>query len=115
MDNKTSIKNRILNSYKVTYLSNGFVQDKHFISRDDWEIILKPIKKAIAMIEDENNGRQNHHSKLLKDSLKSMFGDYNNCYPIGCPLHLSLKTGILSLPKHQGGDHKISFKKSFLI
>lgn len=113
MDNniKQIIKTRILCSYNVTYLSNGFVQVKHIISRDDWEIILKPIKKAIAMIEDENNGRQNYHSKLLKDNLKSMFGDYNNCYPVGCPLYLSLKTGILSLPKHQGGDHKVHWKK----
>ena len=113
MDNniKQIIKTRILCSYNVTYLSNGFVQVKHIVSRDDWEIILKPIKKAIAMIEDENNGRQNYHSKLLKDNLKSMFDDYNNCYPVGCPLYLSLKTGILSLPKHQGGEHKVSWKK----
>jgi len=108
---KPIIKTRILSSYNVTYLSNGFVQVKHIISREDFETILKPIKKSITMIEDENNGRQNYHSKLLKESLKSMFGDFNNCYPVGCPLYSSIKTGILTLPKHQGGDHKVIWKK----
>jgi hypothetical protein len=105
------VSSRVLGCYKITYASNGFIQDKQLVSKENWDNILKPIKKAISIIEDDNKGKQNEQSKLLKESLKLMFGDYNICFPEGSPLHLSIKSGFISLPEHQGGDHKVSWKR----
>lgn len=108
---KHIVSSRVLGCYQITYASNGFIQDKQLISKDDWNNILKPIKNAISIIEDDNKGKQNKQSKLLKESLKLMFGDYNICFPEGSPLHLSIKSGFISLPEHQGGNHKVNWKR----
>jgi hypothetical protein len=108
---KHIVSSRVLAYYQVTYASNGFIQDKQLISKEDYDNILKPLKKAISIIEDDNKGKQNEQSRLIKESLKLMFGDYNICFPEGSPLHLSIKSGFISLPQHQGGDHKVSWKR----
>jgi hypothetical protein len=108
---KHSVSSRVLGYYQITYASNGFIQDKQLVSKEDWDNILKPIKKAISIIEDDNKGKQNEQSKMLKESLKIMFGDCNICFTEGSPLHLSIKSGLISLPEHQGGDHKVSWKR----
>jgi hypothetical protein len=108
---KHIVSSRVLGCYQITYASNGFIQDKQLVSKEDWDNILKPIKKAISIIEDDNKGKQNEQSRLLKESLKLMFGNYNICFPEGSPLHLSIKSGFLSLTEHQGGDHKVSWKR----
>jgi hypothetical protein len=107
---KHIVSSRVLGYYQITYASNGFIQDKQLVSKEDWDNILKPIKKAISIIEYDNKGKQNEQSKLLKESLKIMFGDYTICFPEGSPLHLSIKSGFISLSEHQGGDHKVSWK-----
>lgn len=93
------------------YESNGFIQIKGLVSDEDYINILKPIKKAINIIEDSNKGKPNRQSELLKQSLGIMFGDYNECMTQSSPMGLSLKSGIISLPKHQGGDHVVKWKK----
>lgn len=108
---KHSVNSRVLGFYRITYASNGFIQDKQLVSKEDWDNILKPIKKAISIIEDDNKREQNEQSKLLKESLKIMFGDYSICFPECSPLHLSIKSGFISLPEHQGGEHKVSWKR----
>lgn len=80
------------------------------MSRDDWDNIYKPINKIISILENDNGGKPNKQSVLLKEILKCMFGDYNTCFPEGSPLHESIKTGYISLPPNQGGDHKVSWK-----
>lgn len=101
---------RILGSYQITYANNGFAQEKHLVSEEDWNNILSPIKNAISIIEDDNNRKENEESRLLKSSLKVMFGDYNSCFIVGSPLHESIKTGVLSGGKYQG-DHNVSWVK----
>lgn len=102
---------RILGKYEITYERNGFTQIKQLISKDDYGTILKPLLKIITLIEDDNKGRENKESKLLKESLKLMFGNYKDCFVEGSAMHTSLKNGIISLPPQQGGDHKVSWKK----
>lgn len=102
-------KSRILKSYHIQYLANGFIQKKYLVSKDDWDNIIKPIKKAITIIEDDNKGKENIQSKLLKDSLKIMYGDYTKCFPEGSPFHDSIKTGYLELLAHQGGKHPVKW------
>jgi hypothetical protein len=41
-----------------------------------------------------------------------MFGNIDICFPVGGPLHKSIKTGYISLPPHQGGQHKVLWKKN---
>lgn len=106
-----SVNSRVLSLYEVTYASNDFKQIKSLITDEDYNIILKPIVKAINIIEDDNKGKPNTQSKLLKDSLKLMFGDYSNCIKQTSPLGNSIKTGILSLPPQQGGEHKVKWKR----
>jgi len=100
--------NRVLGYYEVTYHSDNITQKKQLIKKSDWDDILKPILKIISIIEDNNKGKQNDLSKSLKESLKIMFDDYNVCFPEGSPLHLSIKTGILSMGNF--GDYKVSWK-----
>jgi hypothetical protein len=107
------IKNsdRVLGVYEITYLENGFVQTKSLISEYNFNNILKPIKNAIKIIEDDNRGKENEQSQLLKQSLKLMFGDYNECFTEDSPMGKSIKTGIILLPPQQGGEHKVTWKR----
>lgn len=103
------MESRILGQYQVSY-TNGFIQDKNLIKRSDWEEILKPLKKVISIIEADNKDKENEESMLIKQSLKVMFGDYNNCFAEGNLLHQSMTTGFISLPENQGGNHKVTWK-----
>lgn len=110
---KHIVSGRVLGCYQITYASNGFIQDKTLISAENWDKILKPLKSAISIIEDDNKGKENEQSKLIKQSLKLMFGDYSICFKERSPLHESIKTGFISLPEAQGGNHKVSWKRVF--
>jgi hypothetical protein len=107
----SQVSSRVLCHYQITYASNGFIQDKTLISAENWNNILKPLKSVIEIIEDDNKGKENEQSKLIKQSLKLMFGDYSICFKEGSPLHKSIKTGFISLPEAQGGNHKVSWKE----
>ena len=106
-----SVNARVLSLYEVTYASNGFKQIKGIVTNEDYDTIIKPIAKAISIIEDDNKGKPNLQSKLLKDSLKIMFGDFENCIRQTSPLGESVKTGVLALPPQQGGDHKVTWRR----
>jgi hypothetical protein len=108
--NEYGINTRVLSLYEVTYVSDGIKQIKGLVTDEDYDTIIKPITKAINIIEDDNKGKPNTQSKLLKYSLKIMFGDYANCIKQTSPLGKSIKTGILCLPPQQGGDHKVTWK-----
>ena len=108
-----SVNTRVLSLYEVTYASNAFKQIKGLVTDEDYDTIIKPITKAISIIEDDNKGNPNRQSKLLKESLKLMFGDYANCIKQTSPLADSIKTGILSLPPPQGGDHKVTWRRLY--
>lgn len=102
---------RIIGSYKITYNNSGISQLKNLVSKDDWDNVLKPIKNAISIIEDDNKGRQNDQSKLLRESLKLMFGDIDVCFKEGSPMYESIKSGFITLPYQQGGSHKVTWEK----
>ena len=101
--------NRVIKVYNIQYLCNGFIQKKQLVSKEDWESIIKPIKKVISIIENDNRGKENIESKLLKESLKQMYGDYTICFPEGCPFHDSITSGYIELPIHQGGKHPVKW------
>lgn len=102
--------NRVIAEYQVTY-ECGITQVLLLITNEDWYNLLKPIKTAISLLEDENKGRQTEPSLMLKKAMKLMFHDEAKCFPIGGPLHQSIQTGFLDLPPHQGGTHKVQWRK----
>lgn len=102
-------RSRILAQYQITYEVNGFVQEKHLVSRGDWDEVLIPIKREIYDMDNRGNKEE---SKLLKNVLKLMFGNIDICFPEGGPLHESITTGFISLPPDQGGQHKVLWKKN---
>jgi hypothetical protein len=101
------IGTRALGLYKVTYASNGFVQHKILISDSDWYSILKPLESAIHTLED--NGKPTNESISLKQVIASLFG-VGQFFKEGDLYHQSIKTGYISLPKTQGGDHSVSWE-----
>ena len=100
---------RILKSYVITYEQNGVSQMKHLVSREDYDNIIKPLQRIIDTLEGDNKGRSTIASTKLKEALKDMFCDVDSCFPENCPLHDSITTGVLSLPEHQGGGHKVAW------
>ena len=102
------MSSRIINTYEIEY-KNGFKQIWHLISKDDYLNILKPLQLIIDDEKDNNKGKNTEVSDLLKKSLKLMFINPDKCFHIGTPLHLSIETGILSLHKNQGGDHRVKW------
>lgn len=99
---------KTLGKYKITY-KNGFIQYKDLISYNDYETIIKPSNDKILDLEYllSAKNKKEISSKIhsIKQELKQQFGD--NWFLDKSPLYDAIKTGILSLPSHQGGDHKI--------
>lgn len=103
-------KKRSLGLYEIEY-ANNIKQHKTLISKEDYELILRPIEKIITTIKDDNGGKSNKQTELLKESLKEIFGNYDPYFVVGSPLYAAMKTGTLSLPPQQGGEHYCKIKK----
>ncbi len=98
MDTKT---NKILGVYKIIY-ANGMVQFCNLISHSDYESIIIPTKEKISELSLKKEGLA--EAKELKRYLKAQFSD--NYFTDKSAMFNAIETGILSLPEHQGGDHK---------
>lgn len=101
---------RVIKSYKITYLENGFVQFKSLVSTDDWKEILKPLSRIITTLEEENKGRKTAQSKKLRVILKELFGDTAHCFIDGSPLHKSIQSGVISLTEVNGRNHPVKWE-----
>ena len=90
---------RIIGRYRMTY-KNGMVQEKDLISHSDYVNIIKPYNDKIYDLIKE---KLDNEADLLKAELNSMFG--SEWFTDASPLFEASKTGILSLPENQGGNH----------
>lgn len=97
---------KILSVYQITY-KNGFVQRKNLISHQDYLNIIKPLNAIIGELEASK--KTERESKVLKRVISDLFG--SEWFTDNSPLHEAIKTGILSLPPHQGGNHKCKLIK----
>lgn len=97
--------------YQITY-SNGLNQLKSLISHDDYLNIIRPLEIEIDFLKstikkkskDKNEVEKKQELYLLKLKRNSYFsGDY---FTDKSPFHEAIETGILSLPKAQGGSQK---------
>jgi len=102
--------NKILGTYQITY-QRGITQIKNLISHDDYVNIIRTNKKRISELEDLLE-KKNINKKEIREqiqqcnsSIKDVVGS-GEWFTDGSPLYGAFKTGILSLPKHQGGDTK---------
>jgi len=103
-------KKYFLGVYEITY-TNGFKQQKILVSNENYNDLLKPLDKAINIIEDNNNKKPTNQSISLKNTLNFLFEDYKIFMTEDSPLGKSIKTGILSLPQIQGGEHNVKWRK----
>lgn len=90
--------------YKIVY-QNGITQYKFLISHSDYEE-MKLIKDQIFLHEESGVKERQEIARELKSQLKIKFGD--SWFTDQSPIYLASQTGILSLPKTQGGDTKCS-------
>ena len=99
--------NKILGRYSITY-QNGVIQEKDLINHDDYESIMKPTKDLIYDLISTKDINDLKEANKLKNDLKLMFGD--SWFTNKSPLYQAFHTGILSLPKSQGGNSKCIVK-----
>lgn len=95
--------------YEITYHQNGFVQRKYLISYLDYESIIKPAYSKIADLEITNSRENKNIIQKIKKQLKLQFGE--QWFLDRSPLFDAIETGIIKLPKHQGGEHKVTIVK----
>ncbi len=90
--------------YNITY-SNGVTQKKRLIPQSDYNNIIRP-----KLIEAEKFFAKNDKAKgnALKAEIKAQFGD--NYFTDESPLYEAIESGILSLPKIQGGNTACTIK-----
>lgn len=97
-----------MNLHKITY-SNGVTQYKNLIKHEDYLNVIKPIQNEIYELECKNYKKFKKQIISLKVKLKSTFGE--EWFTDKSPLGLGITTGLLVLPKTQGGTTKISVSK----
>lgn len=96
--------NKVIGRYRITYLENGFVQEKNLIWDFDYQNIIKPARDlAYDWIKE---GRKSEAEKIETD-IKETFGDF---FTTQSPMFDAIKTGIMVLPKCQGGEHKLKIE-----
>lgn len=97
----------ILGKYKITY-SNGISQVKNLIYHRTYLNTIKIAENEIYEIEKANKFKPTKESERLKDYIKFTFGEYMTTKS---PLFLAISTGVLRLPKSQGGNHYVKLEK----
>ena len=102
---------RSLGNYRIEYIDSNITQTKNLISKEDWNLELKPSLHLIYALEcEKQNEIQNAPIILaLKKRIKALYGsDY---FVVGSPLHDAIKSQVLALPSSQGGKKKVLITK----
>lgn len=93
--------------YSIRY-HNDITQIKDMIDQSEYEGVIKPTLQAIYELEVKGSNKSKKEARALKAELKEKYGD--NYFTSESPIAKAIKTGILSLPKTQGGDTKCVVK-----
>lgn len=95
--------------YQITY-QNGITQQKHLIKQSDYLDYID-INKTLALMTETKKSQDKFKNEImnLKVKLKNDFG--GNFFTTESPLGLAIKTGILCLPKIQGGCSVVKIVK----
>lgn len=104
--------------YKITY-SNGFIQYKQLISQEYYNNEYIPLKIAIGMHEELKPNkskkdeliawekRKNNLNRIMKELFPHPF------FTTESPLAKAISTGIITLPKIQGGCFTVKIEKLY--
>ena len=106
--------NEIIGLYEIIY-SSGVKQECYLISHLDFLTVIQKKKDEIAELQNHPDNRKpktkEYHDKKISEIKKWLTDKYSdNYFTTESPLGKAIKTGILSLPETQGGDHKVSIK-----
>jgi len=95
--------------YQITY-SNGINQQKHLIKQSDYLDYVE-INKSLVLLKETKKSQQKFKKQIdeLTNILSTDFG--KNFFTTESPLGLAIKTGILCLPKIQGGCSVVKIEK----
>jgi hypothetical protein len=102
--------------YKITY-PNGFIQYKQLIEQEYYNKEYIPLKTIIGIHEElkPNKSKEDEFKKwkmkmnLLNNKMKELFP--HAFFTTNSPLGKSINTGILTLPKTQGGCFIVKVEK----
>ena len=103
-------------SKKVRFVyHNGVTQTKNLISHNIFELFIKPSKIAITDLEHILHDKKKNLSKEERFVIEKKIQGYKKFLAYysdpwctdKSPLGLSVHTGILELPEHQGGKKPI--------
>ena len=104
--------------YKIEH-ENGICQMKSLIEHSDYIKTVKPLELEIDLLKSTIKKKSNSESeKIKKDMLRYLVskrnllftGDY---FTDESPLYYAISTGILELPKSQGGSKKCTVSLMF--
>lgn len=97
-----------LGLYKIIYEKNGFVQYKHLIDKEMYSTVFLSLMAEITELEivqtKKNKSETENRIRAIKKQLKQEFGEY--FLLTESPLHQAIKTGVIKLLPHMGGEHK---------
>lgn len=104
--------------YKITYLyKDKIIQEKELITKDRFNGEYSFFKKAIHLLECKKPSKsQKEELKLWENELFTLKKEFKKSFPleifvIDSPLYQAIETGILVLPKIQGGKHYVNIEK----
>lgn len=103
--------------YKISYNNGRIVQIKKLVSVDIYINFIKPIEDLINDLDIEiyNCKKKNKDKKKLlenkKEEAKRKLAEYKPYFIVGSPLYKAIGTGILELPKYEGGMHIIDIQE----
>lgn len=104
------LSKKSLGLYRIVYPEpTETIQYKNLIKHEDFLNVIKPTEEKIAELEKDKSNQSLSIISNLKKILLEDFGE--QWFTDKSPLFFAIKSGILSLPKNQGGDLKILIQK----
>lgn len=103
--------------YKISYNNGRIVQTKKLVSIDTYIHFIKPLEDLINDLDTEIYAckKKNKDKKKLledkKEEAKRKLTKYKPYFIVGSPLYKAIGTGILELPRHEGGIHIIDIQE----
>lgn len=106
-----------MRKYRISYNNGRIIQTKKLVSIDTYIHFIKPIEEIISELDVEiyNCKKKNKDKKKVlerqKEEEERKISKYKPYFVAGSPLYKAINTGILELPKDQGGTHIIDIQE----
>lgn len=106
-----------MTKYKISYQNGNITQTLVLVPKDLYIDLIKPTEARISELNeqiDKCKKKDKEKERALKKERaieKAKINDYLPYFVIGSPLYYAIPTGILKLPKTQGGEHIIIIKE----